>query len=372
MGSMSNRDRSDRISPRDGRPDPELLLRRLQAEERSARRGRLKIFLGYSSGVGKTFTMLDEGRRRRQRGQDVVVAAIQDKRPPEADALLPALESIPMRRLEGKACIDVDAVLRRRPGICLVDGLAWNNPPGTRNSQRWQDLEVLLEAGISVLTTVNLQYIAEYAAVVTELTGKEVTETVPLAFIHLADELEIVDATAADALREAGEAVPGRENQLRALRELALRAAADVVDRQLEAYLQREGIAAHWGTQERILICMTARSDAANMIASGARNARRFQGELFAVYVEQPKLTKTDQEQLSRNIEAARNAGAHVERLREADPVDVILNFAAEHGITQIYIGHSGRSGWWTSIFGTPVDQLIWRADGIDIQVFPH
>src|SRR4051812_3251711 len=142
------------VPTRDGRPDPELLLRQVQAEERSARRGRLKVFLGYSSGVGKTFTMLDEGRRRRERGQDVVVAAIQSKRPPETDTLLSALEVIPMRLANGKGCINMDDVLRRRPDVCLVDGLASRNPPGSRNLERWQDVEDLLEAGISVLGTV--------------------------------------------------------------------------------------------------------------------------------------------------------------------------------------------------------------------------
>jgi two-component system sensor histidine kinase KdpD len=357
---------------RDGRPDPELLLRQVQAEERRARRGRLKVFLGYSSGVGKTFTMLDEGRRRHQRGQDVVVAAIQEKRPPETDGLLSVLESVPMRRLNGKPCIDLEAVLRRRPGVCLIDGLAWNNPPGAQNAQRWQDVEDLLNAGISVLGTVNLQYIAEYAERVTEVTGKPVSETVPLAFIHRADEIEIVDAPATDALRHTGDARADRENQLRALRELALLAAADVVDRQLEAYLERAGVPSQWGTQERLLVCMTARSDASEMIASGERNARRFHGELFAVYVEQPELTKSDEEQLNRNLEAARRAGARAEKLQGEDPVEAILRFAVHHGITQIFIGHSRRSGWWTRVFGTPVDRLIRRAEGMDVQVFPH
>ena len=241
---------------RDVRPDPELLLRYVQAEERSARRGRLKVFMGYSSGVGKTFTMLDEGRRRRKRGQDVVVAAIQDKRPAETEALLSALEVIPMRRASGKAYIDMDAVLRRRPGVCLIDGLAWDNPPGSRNAQRWQDVEALLESGISVLGTVNLQYIAEYSERVAEITGKQVNETVPLAFIHRADEIEIVDAPATDALCHREVTALDREHQLKALRELALLAAADVVDRQLEAYLERAGIPAQWGTQERILVCI--------------------------------------------------------------------------------------------------------------------
>lgn len=357
---------------RDGRPDPELLLRQVQAEERSARRGRLKVFLGYSSGVGKTFTMLDEARRRRQRGQDVVVGAIQDKRPPESDALLSALEVIPMKLVNGRTCVDVEAILRRRPGVCLIDGLAWDNPGGTRNAHRWQDVEVLLEAGISVLGTVNLQYIAEYAQQVSEITGKQVSETVPLAFIHRADEIEIVDAPATDALRYSGDGAVDRENQLKALRELALLAAADVVDRQLEAYLERAGVSAQWGTQERILVCITARSDASGMIGSGARNARRFHGELFVVYVEQTNLTQSDEVQLSKNLDAARQAGARIEKLQGQDPVDAILGFAGDHGITQIFIGHSRRRNWWTNVVGTPVDRLIRRAEGIDVQVFPH
>jgi two-component system sensor histidine kinase KdpD len=358
---------------RDGRPDPELLLRQVQAEERSARRGRLKIFLGYTSGVGKTFTMLDEGRRRRQRGQDVAVAAIQDKRPPEADALLSGLEVIPMRRVDGKACLDMNALLRRRPAVCLVDGLAWDNPPGSANAHRWQDVNVLLDAGLSIIATVNLQYIAEYAALVTEITGKRVTETVPLTFIHRAEEIEIVDAPATNALGESsGGADVDRESQLKSLRELALLAVADVVDRQLETYLERAGIPAQWGTQERILVCVTARSDASAMITSGERTAKQFHGEFFVVYVEQGELTQSDEEQIRRNLEAAQSAGARTERLRGDDPVEAILRFAVDHSITQIFIGHSRRSGLWNRMFGTPVDRLIRGAKGMDVQVFPH
>jgi two-component system, OmpR family, sensor histidine kinase KdpD len=353
------------------RPDPELLLRRVQAEESLARRGRLKVFLGYASGVGKTFTMLDEGRRRRARGQDVVVAAIQEKRPADTDALLSSLEAIPMQTGEGRAYIDLEAVLRRRPGVCLIDGLAWDNPPGSRNAHRWQDVEELLHAGVSVIGTINLQYIAEYADRVAEITGKRAAETAPLAFIHGADEIEIVDAPPLEALRHTRGAAEG-ESQLKELRELALLAAADVVDRQLEAYLERAGIPSQWGTQERILVCVTAGSDASETIASGARNARRFHGELFVVSVAQAGTAGGDGEQLARNLAAARDAGARVETLRGDDPVDAILNFAAEHGITQIFIGHSRRSGWWSSVAGTPVDRLIRRAEGIDVQVFPH
>lgn len=360
----------------ESRPDPDLLLRQVQAEERRARRGRLKVFLGYSSGVGKTFTMLDEGRRRRERGEDVVVGAVQDKRPPEADAVLARLEVIPMRQIDGQPCIDVPALLRRRPRVCLIDGLACENPKGSKNEHRWQDVRELLDAGISVITTINLQYIAEYQDRVAAITGKRPGVTVPLAFIQAADDIEIVDAPAAEAVQHAGADTAGsptsRERQLAALRELALLAAADVVDRQLEAYLERHGVQSQWGTQERILVCVTARSDAARIIASGKRNADRLHAELYVVYVEQPELTDADRLTLAHNLWLAREAGAHVEVLPQGDPIDAILNFAVERGITQIFIGHTQRSGWWTRLLGGPVDRLIRRAEGIDVQVFPH
>jgi len=361
----------------DRRPDPDLLLRQVQAEETRARRGRLKVFLGYSSGVGKTFTMLDEGRRRRERnGEDVVVGAVQQKRPPEADAVLARLEVIPTREINGQPCIDVPAILRRRPQVCLIDGLAFDNPPGCGNQHRWQDVRDLLDAGISVITTINLQYIAEYQDRVAEITGKRAAVAVPLAFIQAADDIEIVDAPATEAFLEAdrgaAESAAKRQSQLAALRELALLAAADVVDRQLEKYLEEHGIHSQWGTQERILVCITARSDASRMIASGRRNADRFHGELYVVYVEQPGLTAADRESLARNLALAREAGAHIERLPPGDPIDAILKFAEERGITQIFIGHTQRRGWWTRLFGGPVDRLIRRAEGIDVQVFPH
>ncbi|HYZ86047.1 MAG TPA: universal stress protein [Bryobacteraceae bacterium] len=357
---------------RDGRPDPDLLLRQVQAEEQRARRGRLKVFLGYASGVGKTFTMLDEGRRRKKRGQDVVVGAVQTNRPPETDAILAALEVIPLIELHGKPCIDVPAILRRHPQVCLIDGLAWDNPPGSSNPHRWQDVLNLLDSGIDVVGTINLQYIAEYRDRVAAITGKRVEQVVPLSFIHSADEIAIVDAPATDALRQAKDQSGDYEHQLRALRELALLAAADVVDRQLESYLEREGVPTLWGTQERIMVCMTARSDATHMIGSGERNARRFHGELYVVYVEQPALTPEDRMQLERNLQRAREAGARIEILRGEDPVDAIIKFALEHGVTQIFIGHSQRRSLWSRLTGSPVDRLIRRAEGIDIQVFPH
>jgi two-component system sensor histidine kinase KdpD len=358
------------------RPSPEALLRQAQAEERDATRGKLKIFLGYVSGVGKSHRMLDEGRRRRKRGQDVVVGAVQPTVTPDVQALLDQLEVIPLREHAGLPAMDVDMILRRHPGVCIIDGLAYDNPPGSRNAQRWQDVEKILSAGISVVTSLNLQYIEEYRERVEQITGKLVRTTVPVSFIHEADEIEIVDAPAEMISGAATEPAPGggpsHQQKLQALREIALLLAADVVDRQLEKYLQSEGLHSQWGTQERILVCITPRSDATTIIQSGQRNANRFHGELYAVYVRQPELTAADQQALDRNLQIAREADAHVFVLEGEDPVDAIVDFARSHGITQIFIGHSLRENWKSRWFGDPVDQLIRSARGIDIQVFPH
>src|SRR5450432_3389557 len=179
-------------SPR--RRTPEELLQQVQAEEIYERRGKLKVFLGYASGVGKSFRMLDEGRRRSERSQDVVVGAIQPKTSPEIEALLSKLEVIPLKYADGLPVMDLPAILARHPGVCLVDVLAYDNPPGSFNSSRWQDVEQLLEAGISVISTVNIQYIAVLRERVEKITHKSVTQTIPLSFLHSADELVVVDA----------------------------------------------------------------------------------------------------------------------------------------------------------------------------------
>ncbi|HEV2690516.1 MAG TPA: sensor histidine kinase KdpD, partial [Bryobacteraceae bacterium] len=173
---------------------PEELLQQAQAEEAYERRGRLKVFLGYASGVGKSFRMLDEGRRRRERGQDVVVGAIQPKTTTDIDAVLSKLEVIPLRNVDGVSVMDVPAILKRHPGVCLVDGLAYDNPPGSPNPSRWKDVEQLLDAGISVISSVNIQYIDELRERVEKISGKHVTQTVPRSFLNSADEIVVVDA----------------------------------------------------------------------------------------------------------------------------------------------------------------------------------
>src|SRR5262245_7368429 len=165
------------------RRDPYQLLAEIQREERRQRRGRLKIFLGYASGVGKSAKMLDESRRRRQRGEDIVVAAIQQQSTPEIDRLLSMQEVIPTVKTSGRDVIDIEHILRRRPQVVVIDGLAYNNPPGSRHAHRWQEVDELLQAGISVITSINLQYIEEMQEEVACITGKRPTETVPLAFL---------------------------------------------------------------------------------------------------------------------------------------------------------------------------------------------
>ena len=361
------------------RPDPEQLLRQLQAEEQYFRRGRLKIFLGYAGGVGKSFRMLDEARRRRERGEDVVVGAIQPKASPEVDALLQRMLVIPQGNVGGVPTMDVEAILRRHPQVCLVDGLAYDNPPGSAHPKRWQDVEHLLSAGISVIATVNLQHIEERREQVERITHKHVTETVPESFLRNADEIEIVDAPPDFCLQRGSNPSfvngPGSTalapQQLSELREIALLLAADVVDYQLEAYLVRHGIQQLWGTHERILVCVSPYVEAARMIASGRRNADRFHGELFVAYIDRPDMTPEERSVLERNLDRARSVDARIEALDGEDPADAFMQFARSHGVTQIFLGNRMNQSWWDRVFGRPLDHLIRAAENIDVRVFP-
>jgi len=361
----------------DGRPDPEQLLRQAQAEEEHRQRGRLKVFLGYAGGVGKSFRMLDEGRRRRERGEDVVVGAVQPNPPPEVEALLQSMEVIPLLTVAGLPVMNINAIFRRYPQVCLVDSLAYNNPPQSSNPTRWQDVETLLEAGISVIATVNLQYIEEQKEKVERITGKRVRETVPQSFLSTADEIEVVDAPPEMAMQRSGdgtESLVGTESrghQLSGLRELALLLAAEVVDHQLGAYLRRQGIEQLWGTQERILVWVTPLSDAAAMIASGRRNADRFRGELIVAYFSQLDLLPAEQAKLDENLAYARDAGAQIEVLDAEDHVGALIQFARAHGITQIFVKRNAQESLWDRFLGSSVDRLIQSAEGIDVRIFP-
>ena len=360
----------------DRRPSPDELLRRVQAEERREQRGRLKVFLGYASRVGKSFRMLDEGRRRKERGQDVVSAAMQSPVTPDLQALLSKLESIPT--LQGTHAgkeyevLDVAAIFRRHPQVCLVDELAYDNPPGSRNPKRWQDVDNILDQGIAVITAINLQHIEEQQDAVERITGKRARQTVPESFLRSADEIVLVDAALDDMRKRAGMLEPADVRRFAELREVALLLAADVIDDQLLSYLRSNGVELRWGTQERILVCMTPRSDAASMLRSGRRNADRFHGDLLVCYVKQSDLSPNDQEMLHANLALARELDAEVHVLEGLDPIAAIMQFAREQRITQIFVGHSAPDRWKEMWSRSPVDRLIEAADDIDLRIFPH
>jgi two-component system sensor histidine kinase KdpD len=358
------------------RKTPEEILREVEAQEAAVGKGRLKIFVGYASGVGKSFRMLDEARRRRERGQDVVMAAVQAKLSEDVKQMLTQFEVIPPLRFDSGDAIDVQAVLRRQPDVCLVDELAHTNPPESRNHHRWQDVEQILEAGVSVVTAVNLHHIQELKQTVQQITGKEVRDTVPKAFLMRAEEIVVVDVPTDQILDRLGQLRESErlvaERRLSELREMALLLAAEVVDHQLASYVQAHGAGHPLGTQEKILVCVTPQSNARAMITSGYRNAQRFHGELIVVSVRQPALNPEALALLESHLAFAREVGARVEILEDRDPIAVILSFARENGITQIFIGHSLRRNWRTRIFGGPVDRLIREAEGMDIRIFPH
>jgi two-component system, OmpR family, sensor histidine kinase KdpD len=357
------------------RKTPDELLRELEAEEASSiRKGHLKVFLGYASGVGKSLRMLDEARRRRQRGQDVIVGAFQSRVSPEERSLLDALEVVPLKTVDGGAAIDVEAIVRRGPSICVIDGLAANNPPGARNGARWQDVRELLDAGMKVLTSVNVQYVEELRVQVQEITGKQITETVPVAFIKSADEIEIIDAPAEESINRTSEEeaeAQRRRERFAKLREMALVIAADVVDFQLNQYLESHGIQQRFGAHERILVCMTPRANLAEMLEEARIVADCFHGDLIVAYVKQGQISDADQAALDMRLKMAREAGAQLAILEGDDPAETLLWYAKSNRVSQLFVGHSQRGGL-ARLRGSPLDKLIWGGRGMDVRVFPQ
>ena len=357
------------------RRTPDELLREVQSEEGAVQQARLKIFLGYASGVGKSLRMFAEAGRRRERGQDVVVAAVQPVMSTEAASLLRNLETIPQITVGEDTAIDLNAVLRRHPAVCVIDGLAYDNPPGFRNATRWQDVGEMLRAGISVITSVNIQYVAELRELIESVTGKRVSPTVPMSFIQSADEIEIVDAPPEEPMERSPEQqldAVKREQRLSRLREMTLVLAADVVDHQLGEYLQRHGIHQHFGTNERVMVCITPRANVHEMVETARSIAEKFHGELIGAYVSQSNISSADQAALDEKLAMARSAGASIEILEGEDPVDTLLEFARSRGVTQLFIGHSQRSGLWSRLWGNPVDRIIYRSRGMDVRIFPQ
>ncbi|WP_017799231.1 two-component system sensor histidine kinase KdpD [Winslowiella toletana] len=356
------------------RPSPEKLLQQLAA----APRGKLKIFFGACAGVGKTYAMLQAGRRLREQGLDVLIGVVETHGRRETAALLDGLNVLPMKRYtqQGRQYqeFDLDAALARAPAIILIDELAHSNISGARHPKRWQDVEELLNAGIDVLTTVNVQHLESLNDVVSSITGIQVRETVPDPIFDMADEIVLVDLTP-DDLRQrlaegkvyiAGQAERAiehffRKGNLIALRELALRRTADRVDDQMRAWRDHKGREKVWHTRDAILLCIGAGSGNEKLVRTAARLAARLDAPWHAVYVETPRLHKLPGEQRRRILQAlklAQDLGAETATLSDTDEEQSVLRYAREHDLGKIVIGRRAAQRWKRDGFANRLGKL--------------
>src|ERR1022692_3499626 len=350
-------------------------------------RGQLRIYLGAAAGVGKTFAMLGEGHRRAERGADVVVAFVETHGRPHTAALVGGLEIMPRARLAYRDTffeeMDVDAVLAHRPGIALVDEFAHSNVPGSRNAKRWQDVEEMLEAGIDVISTVNIQHLESLNDVVQKITGVPQRETVPDAMGRAADQVELVDMTP-EALRRRmahGNIYPAekidaalthyfRAGNLAALRELALLWLADKVDEGLQRYRAAHHIQGTWEARERVVVALTGGPEGDTLIRRAARIAARSTGgDLLALHVSKSDgLTGADPAALAAQRRLVESLGGSYHQVIGDNVHDALLTFARAENATQLVLGAS-RRGWLASLLTGPGVSLRTVRDSGDIDV---
>ena len=374
----------------ENRPDPDTLLARVQAEEAQKVKGKLKIFLGYAAGVGKTFSMLEAAHSRKAEGVDVVVAVVETHGRNETEALLQGLEIIPLKEIEYRGVqlseMDLDAVLTRRPQLVLVDEHAHTNAPGSRHAKRWQDVEELINAGIDVYTTMNIQHLESFRDIIAQVTGVIQRETVPDRVLDEATEIEVVDLPPEELLQRLREgkvyipeqAARAMENffesgNLIALREITLRRAADRVDEQMRSYLKTYQTPELWPVSERILVCISGAPGSERLIRTARRLAEETKAEWFALYVETPgddKLTRQNRERIWEELRLAESLGAkEVTTLAADSPVEAVLDYARERQITRIVAGRPLRPRWREWLHGSFIDQLLRRGQKIDVLV---
>ncbi|HVN66347.1 MAG TPA: sensor histidine kinase KdpD [Methanomicrobiales archaeon] len=373
----------------DLRPDPDLLLARVQEEERKGKRGRLKIFLGYAAGVGKTYAMLQAAHLRVNEGIDVRIGYVETHGRPETEALLAGLPVIPRRQVEYRGVMipemDLDAVLSAAPRLVIVDELAHTNAPGSRHPKRYLDVEEILDAGIDVYTTLNIQHLESLNDVVAQVTGVLVRETLPDRLIDEASEIEVVDLPPPELLqrlREGKVYVPDlvagaierffKEGNLYALRELTLRRAAERVDDQMLAYMQIHAIPGPWAAAESILVCVGPSPLSERLVRIARRQADRIHARWTALYVETPshhRLSKSSKEQVWRSLQLAEKLGGTTATVFGLTVADTAIDYATRHNITRILIGKTLRPRWQEFLFGSVVDQLIHKSGNIDVYV---
>ncbi len=351
------------------------------------KRGHLKVFLGYAPGVGKTYMMLAEAQRRRSRGEDVVIGFVETHGRKETAEAAEGLEQLPLKSLEyrGKGFTELDtrAVIARHPGVALIDELAHTNVPGTDHLKRWQSVQEILEAGIDVLTTVNIQHVESLNDTVYEITGVHVQETVPDFVVDRADEIVLVDLTTSALLNRLRrgviydlETVPGalanffKQANLVALRELAMRKAAEEVDESLEHYIADRKGEHPWTTQERVIVCVQPGEVGAKLVRRGHRLARRFKGAFWVVHVHKGQRSAGERREIKRLFELAHELGGHAVELAGDSVADEILKFAREKRATFVVLGQSKRSRADEVLRGSSLVARLMRAtDHVDILV---
>jgi two-component system sensor histidine kinase KdpD len=347
----------------DARADPDSLLQAIQRQEGRPQRGHLKIFLGMAAGVGKTYAMLEAARKQLSLGTDVVIGYVETHGRKDTDALAVGLPMIPRRASEHRGMslseMDVDAVLARRPKLALVDELAHTNAPGSRHPKRYQDILELLDAGIDVYTSLNVQHVESRAQTVEEITGSTMHETVPDSVLDQAD-IELIDISPEDLMRRLDEGkvyMPDRaavamvnffrEGNLTALREMALRLAAERVGHDVRDYLQVMQIQGPWKTGHRLLVAVSPSPLSAQMIRWTRRLADSLDAQWMAVHVESARpLSETAQERLNKNLALARELGAEVIATADEDFARGLLRVARQRNATQIVVGKPARGGW--------------------------
>lgn len=372
------------------RPDPDALLRRVQAEETRAKRGKLKIFFGFAPGVGKTYRMLQVARDLvLEQHLDVVVGLVETHRRAETAAMTLGLEILERRKVEYRGNLleefDLDAALARRPSLLLLDELAHTNAPGSRHAKRWQDVVELVEAGIDVYTTVNVQHVESLNDVVAQITHVQVRETIPDSILDRADELELVDIAPEELLQRLQEGKVYLTDQARraadhffrrgnllALRELALRRTAQQVDDEVQEYRLSHGVSTTWPVGERILVCVGPAPSSARLIRAAARMAVGLRCTWGALFVERTALaTRSDRarETLESHTRLVESLGGTFARLSARRVGDAILAFARRQNVTRLIVGKPTHSHWRDRLRGSLLDTIVRGSGDIEVHV---
>jgi two-component system, OmpR family, sensor histidine kinase KdpD len=372
----------------DTRPSPESLL----ARHEQARRARLRIYIGAAPGVGKSYQILEDAHQLKSQGLDIVIGFIEPHGRAETEALIGDLESVPLRRIEYRGVtlteMDVDAVIARKPQIAIVDELAHTNAPGSKNKKRYEDVLEILDAGIAVITAVNVQHIESLNDAIARITGVRVREAIPDYFLRRADEVVNVDVSV-DTLRtrlrqgkiykveKIEQALTHffRKGNLSALRELALRQVAEDQAAKAHSYRELEGLGPA-PIPEKVMVCMASRGSAKKLLRTGSRIAGRLATDWYAVHVETPReepgrMSPADRDALGENIKLAEELGANVVKLRARRVADALIEFARSEGITHVVFGQSARSRWDILLHGSVINRFLSEVRGANVQVVP-